>query len=63
VRIAVEVKTRVEHDLGRASDAFTSAKERQVRSLADALGIGRVDLVTVTVNAAGVDVAWSPRVA
>lgn len=62
-QVAVEVKTRVEHRLGTAADAFTAAKGGQVRALAGQLGIRRVDLVTVTLRRPGVDITWSSRVA
>ena len=40
--------------------AFDEAKSRQVASLAGQIGVGRVDLVTVSFSAAGVEVHWLP---
>jgi Holliday junction resolvase-like predicted endonuclease len=61
-RVVVEVKTR----RGGAVDpveSFTPAKARQVRALAGRLGIGRVDLVAVTVGPDYIDVRWLPDIA
>jgi Holliday junction resolvase-like predicted endonuclease len=57
-RVAVEVKTR----RGEPLDSFTPAKARQVRSLAARLGIGRVDLVAVSIDSEGVHIRWVPAV-
>jgi len=59
-RVAVEVKSAIESEIGHPADAFTGHKARQVRALADEMGIPRVDLVTVTVRSRGVDVVWTP---
>jgi predicted RecB family endonuclease len=57
---AVEVKA------GTASNDpvyhFDAAKQAQVRRLANARGIGRVDYVGVALSATGVTVRWLPRI-
>ena len=59
-RVAVEVKT------GSGDNDpifnFDSAKQQQVRSLASARGIARVDYVGVSTSGRGVTVRWLPRV-
>ncbi len=55
--VAFEVRSRTRGD---ARDAFDESKARQVRRLADALGLDRVDLVAVELRADRVDVRWMP---
>lgn len=43
-------------------ESFTPAKRRQVRSLAGRLGIGRVDLVAITVGPEYIEVRWLPEI-
>ncbi len=61
-KVAVEVKSVVDSKLGEAADAFTVTKASQVAALAEEIGIGRVDLITVTLGPKGVDIVWTPRV-
>lgn len=61
-RLAVEVKTR-RHGAVDPIESFTPAKARQVRRLAGTLGIGRVDLVAVTVGPEFIEVRWLPEIA
>ncbi|MDH3730011.1 MAG: YraN family protein [Acidimicrobiia bacterium] len=60
-RVAVEVKTRRAGSVDPV-ESFTPAKSQQVRRLAGQLGIGRVDLVAVTVGGDFVDVRWLPQI-
>ena len=62
-RIAVEVKTIQTGGLDDPAYAFTPAKAAQVRFLANQLGIGRVDLVAISMTPAGVGIRWIPNVA
>lgn len=62
-RVAVEVKTAIQQRDHHPADAFTDRKAAQVAALARAIGIRRVDLVTVAVSGGGVDVVWTPRIA
>ena len=59
-RVVVEVKT------GSGDNDpifhFDSAKQQQVRSLASARGIARVDYVGVNMSGRGATVRWLPRV-
>lgn len=55
-RVVVEVRS-VRGEL-RLDERFPSAKRRQVRSLAAAIGIHRVDLVGVAFSKSGIDVHW-----
>ena len=59
VRVAVEVKTGLGSGT-RPWENFDDAKEARVRRAARALGIYRVDLVTVELTAEGVTVRWLP---
>ena len=63
-RLVVEVRS-VRQGTERIDPAmaFDEAKARQVASLAGQIGVGRVDLVTVSFSAAGVEVHWMPSVA
>ncbi len=61
-RVAVEVKTRRAGSVDPV-ESFTPAKSQQVRQLASQLGIGRIDLVAVTVGSQFVDVRWLPQIA
>ena len=63
LRVAVEVKTIQTGGLDDPAYAFTSRKAVQVRSLANRLGVSRVDLVAVSIGRAGVDIRWIPEVA
>ena len=60
-RLVVEVRS-VRQGTERIDPAmaFDEAKSRQVGSLAGQIGVGRVDLVTVSFSAAGVGVHWLP---
>ena len=58
--VAVEVKAA--SGRGDPIHHFNEEKQRQVRSLAAARGIGRVDLVSVVQSADGFTVRWLPRV-
>ncbi len=62
-RVAVEVKTMGGVGLDDPSFSFTPQKSAQVRRLANRLGIGRVDLVAVTVGPTGIGIRWVPEVA
>lgn len=60
-RLVVEVRSvRQGPERIDAAMAFDDAKSRQVSFLAGQIGVGRVDLVTVSFSAAGVDVHWLP---
>lgn len=61
--VAVEVKTIQTGGLDDPAYAFTHLKAEQVRRLANRLGIPRVDLVTVSLSPAGVDIRWIPEIA
>ncbi len=61
-RVAVEVKTRRRGAVDPV-ESFTPAKAKQVRQLAGQLGIGRVDVVAVTVGSQFVEVRWLPQIA
>jgi Holliday junction resolvase-like predicted endonuclease len=63
LRVAVEVKTIQTGGLDDPAYTFTSRKAVQVRSLANRLGVSRVDLVAVSIGRAGVDIRWIPEVA
>ncbi len=62
---AVEVKTLLAgtDSFGDPAEAFIPRKASQVRKLANALGVFRVDLVAVTVQSGGANLRWIPRVA
>jgi Holliday junction resolvase-like predicted endonuclease len=62
-RVAVEVKTIQTGGLDDPAYAFTRSKATQVRQLANRMGIPRVDLVTVLIGPAGIDIRWIPEVA
>ena len=62
-RIAVEVKTIRTGGLDDPAYAFTAEKAVQVRSLANQLGIRRVDLVAISMLPSGVGIRWIPEVA
>ena len=60
-RAAVEVRSvRQGTDRIDPAIAFDVAKSRQVWNLAGQVGVARVDLVTVSFSAAGVEVHWLP---
>lgn len=59
-RVAVEVKTGLGLE-SRPWENFDDAKEARIRRAARALGIWRIDLITVEFTPAGVVVRWSPR--
>ena len=60
VTVAVEVKTGLGSGT-RPWENFDDAKEARIRRAARALGIHRVDLVTVELTPGGVIVRWLPR--
>lgn len=62
-RVAVEVKTIQMRGLDDPAYAFTPKKAKQVRYLANRLGIRRVDLIAVSVGPSGVDIRWIPEIA
>ena len=55
-------KTTSLTSLGEAIDHFDRDKQRQVRALANRIGVGRVDYVGVEVSAAAAIVRWLPGV-
>ena len=59
--VAVEVKTAL-GDSNFPEDNFDTEKERNVRRAAAALGVVRIDLVTVELTTAGATVRWLPGV-
>jgi Holliday junction resolvase-like predicted endonuclease len=61
-RAAVEVKTAAMASRGDPIDRFDAQKLDQVRKLAAARGIYRVDYVGVRVGFDGVAVRWLPNV-
>lgn len=61
VRSVVEVRSvRQGHEWIDPISAFDVSKSRQVRGLAARIGAPRVDLVTVSFSAGGVDLHWLP---
>lgn len=55
-RVVVEVRS-VRGEL-RLDERFPAAKRRQVRALAAAIGVYRVDLVGVSFSKSGIEVHW-----
>ena len=63
-RLVVEVRSvRQGQELVDPLVAFDERKSRQVGYLAGRLGVGRVDLITVSFSSGGVDLHWLPRAA
>lgn len=62
IRAAVEVKTATAASRGEPIYRFSDAKLEQVRKLAAARGIYRVDYVGVRIGRSGVAVHWLPAV-
>jgi Holliday junction resolvase-like predicted endonuclease len=61
-RVAIEVKTSVDASAGDPLYHFDTAKQRQVRALANRLRANRVDYVGVHLGSGGVTVQWLPDV-
>lgn len=58
-RVAVEVKTRAGAE---PREAFSQEKANRVWEAARRLGVSRVDLIGVRIDAAGAEVRWLPQV-
>ena len=61
-RVAVEVKTTTVDSSGDAIFHFGDKKLRQVRLLANTIGVRRVDYVGVELSATAATVRWLPGV-